>query len=523
MTHVRVPRDEEAQAMALPFSSGSSDEADIEALDGGRSVNRSRRRILGGVVCAIGGAAAIVAVHASGMMNSSRTPAAESPARVQQTAEKTVSLPAVSAVGTVQADAAAAAMPVVAAPPAPVVQATPAVQSPVAAMAQNGNVAVRSGAMLDPSTLTAIKGSNAVENSNPSNPSSLIPSEDKSDGNKCDTSEEEFEGLCYKTCSSLTNGEYAYRYNAFACCKSADCSITDIGDMKVTAPIPCSGNDVSGDGSSCPHTAGVCLKDEELDMGECYKKCSALTNGKFPYRIAAATCCKSSSPASCMNPFNDDTSASFDVGGGKGDGDATTPAGAHAPLKQLAESPGSTAKAKTAAEKYTPKASEIIPKEIAHDHNPCDSLKEEPFGGLCYDKCSILTHGKYPFRSTPWHCCHEKSCALNPLGLKSDGLTPCDGYDVSGDGKSCPHPPGDCLNDEELLLGACYMKCSLLTNGEYPHREAPATCCKVKGVGCMNPANLKTSSDFDVGGGKGDGNPDTPSSAHEPSQALTSS
>eukprot|EP00928_Gymnodinium_smaydae_P097112 TRINITY_DN8720_c0_g1_i2.p1 TRINITY_DN8720_c0_g1~~TRINITY_DN8720_c0_g1_i2.p1 ORF type:complete len:308 (+),score=48.53 TRINITY_DN8720_c0_g1_i2:113-1036(+) len=303
----------------------------------------------------------------------------------------------------------------------------------------------------------------------------------------------------------------------------SDCSITDIADMKVSAPIPCSGNDVSGDGSSCPHTAGVCLKDEELDMGECYKKCSVLTNGKYPYRVAAATCCKSSSPISCMNPFNDDTSASFDVGGGKGDGDATTPAGAHAPLKQLAESPGSKAKLETSAKKFKPKTSEIMPKEIAHDHNPCDSLKEEPFAGLCYDKCSILTHGKYPFRSTPWHCCHEKSCALNPLGLKSNGLMPCDGYDVSGDGKSCPHPPGDCFNDEELLVGACYMKCSLLTNGEYPHREAPATCCKVKGMGCLEPSNVKTSADFDVGGGKGDGNPNTPAGVHEPETSLTKS
>lgn len=96
----------------------------------------------------------------------------------------------------------------------------------------------------------------------------------------------------------------------------------------------------------------------------------------------------------------------------------------------------------------------------------------------------------------------------------------CSGYDVNGKG-GCPHAPGACLTNEELHLGFCYKKCSLLTAGEYPHRSGAATCCRQEGIGCFNVMNDLTRPQFNVGGGAGDGNPDTPASPHPPDVDLT--
>ncbi|CAK9076386.1 unnamed protein product, partial [Durusdinium trenchii] len=35
-----------------------------------------------------------------------------------------------------------------------------------------------------------------------------------------------------------------------------------------------------------------------------------------------------------------------------------------------------------------------------------------------------------------------------------------------------------CLQDEELFAGICYMKCSLLTAGKAPHRVGNNACCR---------------------------------------------
>jgi len=74
----------------------------------------------------------------------------------------------------------------------------------------------------------------------------------------------------------------------------------------------------------------------------------------------------------------------------------------------------------------------------------------------------------------------------------------CNGFDVSGDG-SCPREPGACADDEEMHLGVCYKKCKDLTKGAFPHRFAAATCCKVKGLGCLNIRNDMTSGALDRG------------------------
>lgn len=142
---------------------------------------------------------------------------------------------------------------------------------------------------------------------------------------------------------------------------------------------------------------------------------------------------------------------------------------------------------------------------------------EELFEHLCYRRCSLLTNGTFPLRTTAWSCCNAediKDCFVNnqdrDLGL-------CSGYDVGGDGQSCPHAPGKCLDDEELFLGQCYAKCSVLTHGAKPFRTSPISCCETKfALSCFSPSQVSVSPGFAGGGGKGDGNPATPGEVHEP-------
>jgi len=144
---------------------------------------------------------------------------------------------------------------------------------------------------------------------------------------------------------------------------------------------------------------------------------------------------------------------------------------------------------------------ELVPPENLHDGNICKH-NEEFHAGLCYKKCSLLTGGTDVIRTSPWTCCEKEPCTLNQklkLGLK----VMCTGYAISGDG-TCPHKPGSCLIDEEMWLGTCYKKCSILSNQEFTHRVAPATCCKKTGaLSCLAfPWKSYTSKEFAVGGGR---------------------
>jgi len=165
------------------------------------------------------------------------------------------------------------------------------------------------------------------------------------------------------------------------------------------------------------------------------------------------------------------------------------------------------------------------PVEDLHDGNFCDD-DEEMLGKLCYKKCSLLTDGKYPTRSTAWSCCAGGEGGKGKCGLFNQKMSPwiCGGFDVSGDraGNGCPHPAGACLDNEEVHLGRCYKKCSDLTDGKYPTRIAAATCCKsTEKWKCLDLRNVKTRTAFDVGGGKGDGDKRTPSSPHWPMREVT--
>lgn len=195
-----------------------------------------------------------------------------------------------------------------------------------------------------------------------------------------------------------------------------------------------------------------------------------------------------------------------------------------APLDQP-PSPVSAVLNTTPAPLPTSTTNPLAPDADLDDGNFCNG-DEELLQGLCYKKCSLLTNGTHPVRSTAMSCCRAKPCGFTNTKI-SVGM--CAGFDVSGDEESkdgCPHKPGACLTNEELSVGFCYQKCSILTKGAYPYRVTAMTCCKEQGLHCLEPQNVafgltSTDSAYNVGGGGGDGHNSTPSKAHTPLQPLT--
>jgi len=157
------------------------------------------------------------------------------------------------------------------------------------------------------------------------------------DGNPCPDDEEAFGGLCYRTCSALTEGEYPIRTTAFSCCMNEPCSFFN---SRFTSPMKyCQGFDVGGhDQYGCPHGPGDCLLNEEFHMGYCYKMCAVLTDGEYPYRSSADSCCSKNDYVDCLDPNNYVSDAAFNVGGGLGDDELGEEMGrVHPPIPALAE------------------------------------------------------------------------------------------------------------------------------------------------------------------------------------------
>jgi len=153
-----------------------------------------------------------------------------------------------------------------------------------------------------------------------------------SDDGECASDEELHEGLCYKRCLLLTEAKEPFRESAFQCCEhEPPCGMMG-GSVEAK---PCGGYAVSGDstGNVCPHTPGGCLKDEELFEGVCYMRCNLLTYNMLNFRDTADSCCKSGSPFAMLEFGACDTDTAYAVGGGKGDGDASTPDVPHTPLR----------------------------------------------------------------------------------------------------------------------------------------------------------------------------------------------
>jgi len=161
----------------------------------------------------------------------------------------------------------------------------------------------------------------------------LFPHADLHEQGKCSDDEELHGNLCYKKCSLLTGGRQPFRVTAFECCAHKPPCLTG---TSIKTDL-CDGYAVSSDtvGGGCPHTPGGCLKDEELFEGMCYMRCSLLTYGMLKYRGSSSACCKQRFLFNMLEPGVCDTDAKYDVGGGQGDGDQSTPSTAHMPLMRL--------------------------------------------------------------------------------------------------------------------------------------------------------------------------------------------
>ena len=170
-----------------------------------------------------------------------------------------------------------------------------------------------------------------------------------------------------------------------------------------------------------------------------------------------------------------------------------------------------------------PLHSPLAPRESLSDGNKCADDEEEfpASAGSCYKKCSDLTAGYFPIRTSPFSCCESEPCGF---GNSKIHLNFCSGFDVAGDheGLGCPNFEGACLTDEEMFGGICYKKCSLFPGTQaYDHRVAPNLCCSTRGFRCLLPKYLKFSAGFAVGGGAHDGNSLTPALPHPPLKELT--
>lgn len=180
----------------------------------------------------------------------------------------------------------------------------------------------------------------------------LVPQERLDDGNPCNDDEELHAGLCYEKCSALTMGAYVYRQSAWTCCNKEVCGAFSLLTGKCCKHHMgfCTGFDIAGfqEGQNvCPHKPGACLTNEELFLDVCYMKCSLLTANKYPYRVAAATCCQSRKLDCLIQDAKgvkgkSVTRADFNVGGGScssvsEDQPNSTDCKPHEPLERLTE------------------------------------------------------------------------------------------------------------------------------------------------------------------------------------------
>jgi hypothetical protein len=161
----------------------------------------------------------------------------------------------------------------------------------------------------------------------------------------------------------------------------------------------------------------------------------------------------------------------------------------------------------------------LFPPLHRHDGNICYD-DEETHAGLCYKRCDLLTFGTHPFRTSAFSCCSRPPCQWDQTEYR---VSICGGFDVSGDMANgiCPHIPGACLANEELLNGLCYKRCAILTEGEYMFRTGPSTCCKFRSqlactAGAEGPGGKYAvmSTRFATGGGLGTA--EMPSAVHPP-------
>lgn len=157
------------------------------------------------------------------------------------------------------------------------------------------------------------------------------------------------------------------------------------------------------------HDGNRCLDQEELTDGLCYKRCSTLTGGRYPWRVSAWSCCSHEPPCSSEHLQTD-----MALCGGFG-------------VDRRGECP--------------------------HPQGAC-LLNEEIFDGLCFKRCAFITFGFLPKRTGPSTCCSEnRHSRLSVLDL--DGCdTNSTAYLIGGGSGEEPdlprevHPPLLSLTEE---------------------------------------------------------------------------
>jgi len=131
----------------------------------------------------------------------------------------------------------------------------------------------------------------------------------------CSVFEEEFGGLCYKTCADLTNGTFPNRFAPDGCCKTTGVSCMLPSNVRVRGYMPGSGFMINGEGHA-PHPVGLCDGNEEMHANTCFKKCALLTDDEYPIRSAANTCCKKMPCLWNIKTEGTGVCTGFGVGGG---------------------------------------------------------------------------------------------------------------------------------------------------------------------------------------------------------------
>lgn len=134
--------------------------------------------------------------------------------------------------------------------------------------------------------------------------------------------------------------------------------------------------------STLPPLQDGCEPDEESFGPFCYAKCATLTNGNFPKRNTAFSCCRNACKAVKDIQVHPSLPCSgFDIASPADHKGCPTPKGR------------------------------------------CPNPDEEEFMGLCYHSCSSLTNGQYPYRFAAMSC--SKSLGwfsrMNPLNDWTNG------------------------------------------------------------------------------------------------------
>mmetsp|Transcript_35380 Transcript_35380/g.75357 ORF Transcript_35380/g.75357 Transcript_35380/m.75357 type:complete len:307 (+) Transcript_35380:61-981(+) len=133
------------------------------------------------------------------------------------------------------------------------------------------------------------------------------------EGWPCEPTEELFFGKCYISCANVTSGNFTFRDNDCTCCKEHPCDYSD--EERFRSDCPKHNADSKGEQAHPPFLTDCPFETEELFQGLCYKKCSLMTNDKYPIRTGMNTCSNSNFGGNWTMGFG--PCSGFGIGGGQ--------------------------------------------------------------------------------------------------------------------------------------------------------------------------------------------------------------